>query len=146
MGFIGYRLEYDRLDRISQATIEALGPVRERGLMSGPTLGVVWNTSDGPLNPTKGEVVSFTFGQAGKIWGGQYSFYKATTEAKKYLLARLGDHPGRPAEDRFRRAFGSRGESADLRALVCRRRKERAGIRPEKAGPFERQTVIPLEV
>jgi outer membrane translocation and assembly module TamA len=54
--------------------------------MSGPTVGLVWNTSDGPLNPTKGEVVSITFGQAGKIWGGQYSFYKFTTEAKKYHL------------------------------------------------------------
>jgi outer membrane translocation and assembly module TamA len=86
VGFIGYRLEYDRLERISQATIDALGPVRERGLMSGPTLGLVWNTSDGPLNPTKGEVVSFIFGQAGKIWGGQFSFYKVTAEAKKYLL------------------------------------------------------------
>jgi outer membrane protein assembly complex protein YaeT len=85
-GFVGYRLEYDRLERISQATIEALGPVRERGMMSGPTLGLVWNTSDGPLNPTKGEVAAFTFGQAGKIWGGQYSFYKITAEAKKYLL------------------------------------------------------------
>ena len=86
VGFIGYRLEYDRFDRIGEASIEALGGVRERGMMSGPTLGVVWNTSDGPLNPTKGEVVTFSFGQAGKIWGGQYSFYKVTTEAKKYLL------------------------------------------------------------
>jgi outer membrane protein assembly complex protein YaeT len=86
VGFIGYRLEYDRFDRIGEAAIEALGGVRERGMMSGPTLGVVWNTSDGPLNPTKGEVVSFTFGQAGEIWGGQYSFYKVTTEAKKYHL------------------------------------------------------------
>ena len=86
VGFIGYRLEYDRFDKIGEAAIEALGGVRERGMMSGPTLGLVWNTSDGPLNPTKGEVVSFTFGQAGKIWGGQYSFYKVTTEAKKYHL------------------------------------------------------------
>jgi outer membrane protein insertion porin family len=86
VGFIGYRLEYDRFDRIGEAAIEALGGVRERGMMSGPTLGLVWNTSDGPLNPTKGEVVSLTFGQAGKIWGGQYSFYKVTTEAKKYHL------------------------------------------------------------
>jgi outer membrane protein insertion porin family len=86
VGFIGYRLEYDRLDRIGQSVIDALGPVRERGMMSGPTLGFVWNTSDGPLNPTKGEVAAFTFGQAGKIWGGQYSFYKLTAEAKKYLL------------------------------------------------------------
>ena len=86
VGFIGYRLEYDRLDKIGEAAIEALGSVRERGMLSGPNLGLVWNTSDGPLNPTKGEVVTFTFGQAGKIWGGQYSFYKVTTEAKKYLL------------------------------------------------------------
>jgi outer membrane protein assembly complex protein YaeT len=86
VGFIGYRLEYDRFDKIGEAAIEALGGVRERGMMSGPTLGVVWNTSDGPLNPTKGEVVTFSFGQAGKIWGGQYSFYKVTTEAKKYHL------------------------------------------------------------
>ncbi|HEY6364417.1 MAG TPA: BamA/TamA family outer membrane protein [Candidatus Binatia bacterium] len=86
VGFIGYRLEYDRFDRIGEAAIEALGGVRERGLMSGPNAGLVWNTSDGPLNPTKGEVVTFNFGQAGKIWGGQYSFYKVTTEAKKYLL------------------------------------------------------------
>jgi len=85
-GFVGYRLEYDRLERISQATIAALGPVRERGLMSGPSLGVVWNTSDGPLNPTKGEVVTLTLGQAGEIWGGQFAFYKVTGEAKKYLL------------------------------------------------------------
>jgi outer membrane protein assembly complex protein YaeT len=85
VGFIGYRLEYDRLDRIGQAAIDALGGVRERGMLSGPNLGLVWNTSDGPLNPTKGEVVSFTFGQAGKIWGGQYSFYKVTAEARKYL-------------------------------------------------------------
>lgn len=87
-GFIGYRLEYDRFERIGQAAIEALGSVRERGLLSGPRLGLVWNTSDGPLDPTKGEVLSFTGEQAGQIWGGQYSFYKLTAEAKKYY--RLG--------------------------------------------------------
>ena len=85
-GFVGYRVEYDRLERISQATIDALGAVRDKGLMSGPSFGLVWNTSDGPLNPTKGEVVSFNFGQAGKIWGGQFSFYKVVVEARKYVV------------------------------------------------------------
>src|SRR5262249_32413137 len=37
VGFIGYRLEYDRFDKIGEAAIEALGGVRERGLMSGRT-------------------------------------------------------------------------------------------------------------
>jgi outer membrane protein insertion porin family len=85
-GFIGYRLEYSFLDRISAATIDALGPVRERGLLSGPSVGLIWNTSDGPLNPTKGEVISLTLDQAGEIWGGQFRFYKVTGEARKYLL------------------------------------------------------------
>jgi outer membrane translocation and assembly module TamA len=48
-------------------------------------MGLIWNTSDGPLNPTKGEVLSVTFDQAGKIWGGQFRFYKMTGEARKYL-------------------------------------------------------------
>jgi outer membrane protein assembly complex protein YaeT len=85
-GFIGYRLEYSFVDKISAATIEALGPVRERGLLSGPSMGLIWNTSDGPLNPTKGEVISLTLDQTGKIWGGQFGFYKVTGEARKYLL------------------------------------------------------------
>ena len=85
-GGIWYRLEYERLSKISEATIEALGPVRNRGLLSGPSFGLSWNTSDGPLKPTKGEVVTLRLDQAGKIWGGQFSFYKVTAEAKKYLL------------------------------------------------------------
>jgi outer membrane protein assembly complex protein YaeT len=84
--FLGYRLEYDRVERVSQATIDALGPVRDRGVLSGPVLGLVWNTSNGPLNPTRGEVVTLDLGQAGEIWGGQFSYYKITAEAKKYLL------------------------------------------------------------
>ena len=139
VGFIGYRLEYDRLERISQATIDALGPVRERGLMSGPTLGLVWNTSDGPLNPTKGEVATFTFGQAGKIWGGQYSFLQGYDGGEEIFAARLGNHPRGPAENRLRRTLGPGRKSADFRALLCRRRKERAGIRPEKARPIKRK-------
>jgi outer membrane protein insertion porin family len=85
-GGIWYRLEYERLSKISEATIEALGPVRNRGLLSGPSLALSWNTSDGPLKPTKGEVVTLRLDQAGKIWGGQFSFYKVTAEAKKYLF------------------------------------------------------------
>jgi outer membrane protein assembly factor BamA len=44
---IWYRLEYERLSKISEATIEALGPVRNRGLLSGPSLGELEHL-DGP--------------------------------------------------------------------------------------------------
>ena len=83
--FLGYRVEYDKLNKISTATREALGDIRRDGIVSGPLAGVVWNTSDDPFNPKRGHVVSLTLDQAGAIWGGQYSFYKITGEAKKYF-------------------------------------------------------------
>ena len=48
-------------------------------------MGFVWNTADDPFNPKKGEVVSLTVDQAGAIWGGAFSYYKMTAEAKKYI-------------------------------------------------------------
>ena len=83
--FLAYRVEYDKLNKISTATRDALGDIRRDGVLSGPTVGAVWNTSDDPFNPKKGHVVSLTLDQAGAIWGGQYSFYKTTVEGKKYI-------------------------------------------------------------
>ena len=84
-GFAGYRVEYDKLNEIAQATEAALGGIRREGIVSGPTAGLVWNTSDDPFNPKKGHVISLTLDQAGGIWGGQFSFFKMTAEAKKYV-------------------------------------------------------------
>ncbi len=85
-GFIAYRLEYNRLSRIAAETIEALGGIDKQGLLSGPSLGLVYNTSNDPFNPTHGEVATFTLDQAGKIWGGRFNFIKGTVEGKKYFL------------------------------------------------------------
>jgi outer membrane protein assembly complex protein YaeT len=84
-GFFGYRVEYDKLNDIATATRAALGDIRREGIVSGPTAGIVWNTSDDPFNPKKGHVISLTLDQAGAIWGGQYSFFKVAAEAKKYI-------------------------------------------------------------
>ena len=83
--FFGYRVEYDKLNDISTATRAALGDIRREGMVSGPTAGAVWNTSDDPFNPKKGQVITLTLDQAGAIWGGQFSFFKITAEAKKYI-------------------------------------------------------------
>jgi len=83
--FLGYRVEYDKLNDISTATRAALGDIRREGMVSGPTAGAVWNTSDDPFNPKKGQVITLTLDQAGAIWGGQFSFFKITAEAKKYI-------------------------------------------------------------
>ena len=83
-GFIGYRLEYDKLKDIAAATERALGDIKREGLVSGPAMGLVWNTTDNPFYPKKGEILSLTLEQAGVIWGGAYKFFKITGEAKKY--------------------------------------------------------------
>ncbi len=83
-GFLGYRVEFDHLHDINAATVQALGDIRRQGILSGPALGLVWNTTDSPFYPTKGEILSLTIEQAGAIWGGAYRFFKITGEAKKY--------------------------------------------------------------
>jgi outer membrane protein insertion porin family len=83
-GFVGYRVEYDNVFDIDAAVERALGKIRKQGMVSGPALGLVWNTSDSPFDPKKGEILSLIVEQAGAIWGGQYRFYKITAEAKKY--------------------------------------------------------------
>jgi outer membrane protein assembly complex protein YaeT len=82
-GFATYRLEYDTLNDINDATVAALGEIRRKGILSGPSAGLIWNTSDNPLNPKRGEVVTLNLDYAG--WGGVFTFYKMTAEAKKYF-------------------------------------------------------------
>ncbi|HEX7229045.1 MAG TPA: outer membrane protein assembly factor BamA [Candidatus Binatia bacterium] len=82
-GFVLYRFEYDTLDKINSATVDALGPIRRKGFLSGPSAGIVWSTTDNPLNPKKGEVVTFGLDYGG--WGGDFNFYKMTAEGKKYI-------------------------------------------------------------
>ncbi|HSK30172.1 MAG TPA: BamA/TamA family outer membrane protein, partial [Candidatus Limnocylindria bacterium] len=84
-GFIGYRVEYDSLSDIAPATVQGVGEIQSKGILSGPSVGLVWNTSDDPFNPKKGEVISLVLEQAGSIWGGAFNFYKFTAEAKKYI-------------------------------------------------------------
>lgn len=87
-GFAGYRLEFAKLNNITPATIRALGGIEREGVLSGPSLGIVWNTTEDPFDPKEGGVISLLADQAGGIWGGDFNFYKITAEAKKYR--RLG--------------------------------------------------------
>jgi outer membrane protein assembly complex protein YaeT len=85
LGFVGYRVEYNQLNDVSPATPQALGEIRREGILTGPSLGLVLNTTDDLFYPTKGELLSLTLDQAGSIWGGKFSFYKLTSEARKYV-------------------------------------------------------------
>jgi outer membrane protein assembly factor BamA len=83
-GFLGYRFEFAKLNNLSPSTIRGIGGIKREGLLSGPTLGLVWNTAEDPFDPKQGSVVSLNLDQIGKVWGGDYQFYTVTTEAKKY--------------------------------------------------------------
>lgn len=83
--FVGYRLEYNQLNNIDSDVALALGEIRRKGVLSGPAAGLVWNTSDNPFYPKKGHVLALHLDQAGTIWGGKYSFFKLTAEARKYI-------------------------------------------------------------
>jgi len=85
LSFFGYRVENNQLSDVADATTQVLGEIRTKGILTGPSLGLVWNSTDDLLQPTQGESVSFNADQAGGIWGGPYEFFKLTGEAKKYF-------------------------------------------------------------
>jgi outer membrane protein assembly complex protein YaeT len=85
LSFFGYRIENNQLSDVSDATPQVLGEIRTKGILTGPSLGLVWNSTDDLFKPTRGEIVSFNADQAGGIWGGPYEFFKLTGEARKYL-------------------------------------------------------------
>jgi outer membrane protein insertion porin family len=88
--FINFRAEYDQLNHLAPETIKALKRIRRKGILAGPTLGLNWNSTDDPFNPTKGHVVTFSVDQAQKIFGSDYRFYKFTAEDKNYNSIPLG--------------------------------------------------------
>ncbi len=83
-GFVGYRVEYDHLTKVSEATQQVLRDFQRKGLLSGLGTGFVWNPVDDPLNPTKGWSVSFLGEWVGGFLGGEFDFYKLQTELKGY--------------------------------------------------------------
>ncbi len=87
-GYVDYRVEFLKFNAVGSSTIRALEGLRREGVLSGPTLGLVWDTTEDPLNPTQGELLSVVANQAGAVWGGDYKFFSLTAEAKRYQ--RLG--------------------------------------------------------
>ena len=83
-GFVAYRLEYDQLSHVSPSTVHALREFQRKGALSGFSVGLVRNTADDPLNPTRGAVVAFSAEQVGGGLGGDFNFMKLQGEAKGY--------------------------------------------------------------
>ena len=85
-GFLSYRLEYDQLHDVTDATARVLQEFQRKGALSGISAGFVWNTTDDPLNATQGGLLSFTTEQVGGALGGDFEFLKLIGEARRYYL------------------------------------------------------------
>ncbi|MGH8011956.1 MAG: BamA/OMP85 family outer membrane protein [Candidatus Binataceae bacterium] len=85
-GYLGYRLEYLKFNSVAPSTIAALGGIRPQGILSGPDLGVLLNTTENPLNPQHGAIVTFDANLASHALGGDYRCYRMVAEARKYTL------------------------------------------------------------
>lgn len=82
--FFAYRLEHNQFSELNSATVNALGGVEKRGIVSGPILGLIWKSTDELLAPTRGEQLILSVDQAGVPWGGRYRFYRLSGEGRKY--------------------------------------------------------------
>jgi outer membrane protein insertion porin family len=83
-GYLAYRLEYDQLNNIDAATIRRLQAFERKGVLSGLSLGMLSNTTDDPLNPTTGHLMSFSAEQVGGFLSGDFHFGKLVGDMKYY--------------------------------------------------------------
>lgn len=83
-GYIAYRVEYDKLSKVSDATAEALRDFQNKGLLSGLSAGFTWNKANDPLNPTNGFILSFVGEQVGGPLGGKFNFFKLQSQITGY--------------------------------------------------------------
>jgi outer membrane protein assembly complex protein YaeT len=81
---LGYDLEYDDLSDVPGATPRRLEEFEGRGFVSSLTALVERNTTTDLLDPHDGSIVTLEAEQAGGPWQGDFSFYRATLEAKRY--------------------------------------------------------------
>ena len=85
-GYLGYRLEYLKFNSVAPSTVAALGGIRSEGVLSGPGAGLLLDTTENPLNPQHGEIVSLEANTSANVLGGNYGYYRITAVARKYTL------------------------------------------------------------
>ena len=72
--FFGYRLEHNDFTEVAAATVRALGGVEKSGLISGPSIGLTWQTVDNRLDPSRGEIINLSLDQSGDPWAAATGF------------------------------------------------------------------------
>jgi outer membrane protein assembly complex protein YaeT len=81
---LGWRLEYLRFETLNPQTIAAEGGVRRDGILSGPSMSLIYNTTDDPLDPRRGVSVSLLSNIAAHQFGSDYHYWRTQGEVRHY--------------------------------------------------------------
>jgi outer membrane protein assembly complex protein YaeT len=84
-GSVGYNIEYDDVTDIPRATIPKLEEVQENGFLSSVVGTLERNTTLDLLDPHDGSVINLTAEVAGGPLQGDFGFYRALLELKRYV-------------------------------------------------------------
>ncbi len=82
---LGYNIEYDDTTNVGPEVRDALDEFKSHGLVSSIVGTVERNTTIDLLDPRQGSVFNVSAEQAGGPLGGDFSFYRAVVEAKRYV-------------------------------------------------------------
>jgi outer membrane protein assembly complex protein YaeT len=82
----GYQIEYAQLNNVNPTVVQQIGGIRHKGILTGPTLGIIWNTTDNQFYPTRGGIVTFSAEAAHRAIGSDFSYYRTTLDLRKYTL------------------------------------------------------------
>lgn len=80
----GWRLEYLRFNSLNSQTIAALGGVRRSGILSGPAVYLVYNTTEHPLNPAHGLIFTLASNVSDGVFGADYRYWRVLGQIKHY--------------------------------------------------------------
>lgn len=83
-GILGYRVEYARHTDVNPLTRAAIGGLDMKGVVSGPSLGLRYDSTDDPLDPKKGNVLGFYLDSSLEPFGGEYAYYRMIFEGKHF--------------------------------------------------------------
>ncbi len=85
-GNLGWRLAYLHFYSLNSSTIDQIGGVRRKGIVSGPFAQLIWNNTEDPFNPQRGEIATLYASTASHVFGSDYRYWRAIGEVRKYHL------------------------------------------------------------
>lgn len=83
-GILGYRVEYARHTDVNPLTEAAIGKLDKKGVISGPSVGLRFDTTDDPLDPKRGSLIGLYLDSSLGPLGGEYTYYRMLLEGRRY--------------------------------------------------------------